>query len=110
MGEIKNMKADALEAKIKELEMELLTGQRQSTKVRSLKLSIARLKTYISQLKKSAGPSSIKAAAKEERHSPAKSKPEAASSAQARKPAPAGQKEAPAKPEIKKNLNTGKPQ
>jgi len=110
MGEIKNMKEDALEAKVKELEMELLIGQRQSTKVRSLRLSIARLKTYISQLKKSAGPSSAKAAAKKEKQGPAKPKPEAARPVQRPKPADAVPKEAPKEPEIKKNLNTGKPQ
>lgn len=51
MGEIKNMKEDALNNMITELEMELVGGQNQN-KVSSIKLSIARIKTYLSQLKK----------------------------------------------------------
>ncbi len=51
-NEIKNMKHDALEKKLGELEMELVAGQAQGTKASSIRLSIARIKTYISQLKK----------------------------------------------------------
>lgn len=49
--ELKNMNEAELEKKLNELEMEKLTGE-QSTKVKSLKLSIARIKTFLSQLKK----------------------------------------------------------
>ncbi|MDD5336929.1 MAG: hypothetical protein PHS02_00410 [Candidatus ainarchaeum sp.] len=61
MGEIRGMKEDLLAAKLKELEMELLTGQRQSTKVKSIRLSIARIRAHLSQAKKSA-PASVKPA------------------------------------------------
>ncbi len=50
MGEIRAMNEDALKKKLHELEMELVAGQ--LTKARSLGISIARIKTYISQMKK----------------------------------------------------------
>ncbi len=53
MESIKEMKQNALEKKISELEMEIIVaGKTQGTKISSIKLSIARMKTYLSQLKK----------------------------------------------------------
>ncbi|VVB98480.1 Uncharacterised protein [uncultured archaeon] len=52
MGDIRGMKEDALQKKLDELEMELVTGQGQGTKISSIKLSIARLKTHMAQAKK----------------------------------------------------------
>lgn len=51
MGEIKGMKEDLLEKKLHELETELLGGDVHGTKISAIKLSIARIKTHIAQLK-----------------------------------------------------------
>ena len=52
MGDIRGMKEDALEKKLGELEMELVTGQGQGTKISAIRLSIARIKTHLSNVKK----------------------------------------------------------
>ncbi|MEW6528932.1 MAG: hypothetical protein AB1391_03520 [Candidatus Micrarchaeota archaeon] len=53
MNTIREMKQDALEKKIEELTMELMiAGKTQNNKVRAIKLSIARIKTYLSELKR----------------------------------------------------------
>ncbi len=52
MEEIRAMKEDALEKKLGELEMEIVTGQGQGTKITSIRLSIARIKTHLSQVKR----------------------------------------------------------
>lgn len=52
MGDIRGMKEDALQKKLDELEMELITGQGQGTKISSIKISIARIKTHLAQAKK----------------------------------------------------------
>ncbi len=48
MGDIRGMKEDALEKKLGEL----VTGQGQGTKISAIRLSIARIKTHLSNVKK----------------------------------------------------------
>lgn len=50
--DIRNMKEDALGKKLIELEMELVTGQAHGTKINSIKLSIARIRTHLAGMKK----------------------------------------------------------
>ena len=52
MREIKNMKPEELEKKLGEFNMERISGENRSTKINSIKLSVARIKTYLSQLGK----------------------------------------------------------
>lgn len=51
MGEIRSMKEDALQGKLNELEMEMVAGQSSGTKVNSIRLSIARIKSHLHELK-----------------------------------------------------------
>lgn len=51
MREIRGMKEEALEKRLAELRTEKITGESQSTKINSVKLSIARVLTYLSQLR-----------------------------------------------------------
>ncbi len=50
--DIRGMKEDALEKKLIELEMELVAGQAHGTKINSIKLSTARIRTHLAGMKK----------------------------------------------------------
>lgn len=62
MGSIRGMKEDALEKKLNELQMDIVTGEGQGTKLGAIRLSMARIRTYLHQLKAGLSPEPKKTA------------------------------------------------